>query len=66
VPEVPHDLRRIGYSARMSHDQNKPPSREGLSDAEVWEWTGDHWRVRRIPPFEEPNPGGSPAPVDDP
>jgi hypothetical protein len=50
----------------MSQDQNTAPSREGLSDAEVWEWADDHWRVRRIPPFEEPNPGGSPAPVDDP
>jgi hypothetical protein len=43
-----------------------PPSREGLSDSEVWEWAGDHWRVRTIAPFEEPNAGGSPAPVDEP
>jgi hypothetical protein len=50
----------------MSEDQNAPPSRDGLSDSEVWEWTGDHWQVRHIPPLEEPNAGGSPAPVDDP
>jgi hypothetical protein len=50
----------------MSEDQNTPPSREGLSDAEVWEWTGDRWQVRTILPDEEPNAGGSPAPVDEP
>jgi hypothetical protein len=50
----------------MTEDQNQPPSREGLSDSEVWEWAGDRWRVRTIAPFEEPNDGGSPAPVDDP
>ncbi len=49
----------------MTEEQNVEPSREGLSDAEVWEWAGDHWRVRRIPALEEPNAGGSPAPVDD-
>jgi hypothetical protein len=50
----------------VSQSQDEPPTREGLSDAEVWEWTGEQWRVREIPAFEEPNPGGSPAPVDDP
>jgi hypothetical protein len=47
-------------------DQEHPPPREGLSDAEVWEWTGEQWQVRRIGAFEEGNPGGSPAPVDEP
>jgi hypothetical protein len=50
----------------MSEDQDHPPSRDGLSDSEVWEWVGDRWRVRRIEAFEEPNAGGSPAPVDEP
>jgi 3-oxoadipate enol-lactonase len=49
-----------------NEDQDHPPSREGLSDSEVWEWVGDHWRIRTIAGFEEPNRGGSPAPVDDP
>jgi hypothetical protein len=51
---------------RTNESQDHPPSREGLSDAEVWEWAEDHWRVRRIAAFEEPNAGGSPAPVDEP
>lgn len=50
----------------MSEVPSAPPSREGLADDEVWEWAGDHWRVRRIPPFEEPNAGGNPSPVDEP
>jgi hypothetical protein len=50
----------------MSEDQNSPPSREGLDADEAWEWSGDHWQVRRILPFEEPNAGGSPSPVEDP
>jgi hypothetical protein len=50
----------------VTEDQNHPPSRAGLSDAEVWEWVDDHWQVREIAPFEEPNAGGSPAPVDEP
>lgn len=42
-----------------------PPGRAGSRDVgKVWEWAGDHWRVREIPPFEEPNAGGSPAPTD--
>ena len=49
----------------MSDDPSSPPSREGLSDAEVWEWSEDHWQLRRIAPFEEPNAGGSPAPVEE-
>jgi len=49
-----------------SESQDHPPSREGLGDAEVWEWAGDRWRVRRIAAFEEPNAGGSPAPVEEP
>ena len=48
----------------MSEDQNAPPSRDDLSESEVWEWAGDHWRVRQIPLFEEPNAGDSPAPTD--
>jgi hypothetical protein len=48
----------------MSQDRNSPPSRDGLSDAEVWEWADDHWQVRAIPLFEEPNEGGSPAPTE--
>ena len=50
----------------MTEDLNSPPSREGLSDAEVWEWSEGHWRIREILPHEEPNRGGSPAPVDEP
>jgi hypothetical protein len=50
----------------VSEHRDEPPSREGLSDAEVWEWAQDHWRVRTIAPSEEPNAGGSPAPVDEP
>jgi hypothetical protein len=50
----------------MSESQDRPPPRDGLSDSEVWEWADDHWQVRRIAPFEEPNAGGSPAPVDEP
>jgi hypothetical protein len=47
-------------------DPDDPPSREGLGDADVWEWADGHWRVRRIGAFEEPNAGGSPAPVEEP
>ena len=48
------------------HDSvDDPPSRDGLGDSEVWEWVGDRWRVRTIAPFEEPNAGGSPAPVEE-
>lgn len=50
----------------MTDDPDTAPSREGLSDAEVWEWAEGHWRIRRIAPFEEPNRGGSPAPVEEP
>ena len=50
----------------MSESQDEPPSRDGLSDSEVGEWVGDSWQVRTIAPFEEPNAGGSPAPVDEP
>jgi hypothetical protein len=50
----------------VTESQDHPPSREGLSDSEVWEWVGDRWQIRRIAAFEEPNSGGSPAPVDDP
>jgi hypothetical protein len=49
-----------------SESQDLPPSRDGLSDAEVWEWAEGHWRVRTIAPFEETNAGGSPAPVEEP
>jgi hypothetical protein len=50
----------------VSDDQNNPPSRDGLGDDEVWEWADDHWEIRRILPFEEPNAGGSPAGVEEP
>jgi hypothetical protein len=50
----------------MNEDRNSPPSRAGLNDAEVWEWSGNHWQIRTILPFEEPNAGGSPAGVDEP
>ena len=48
------------------HDQDHPPSRDGLGDAEVWEWAEDHWEVRTIAAHEQPNAGGSPAPVEEP
>ena len=50
----------------MTEDRDNPPSRDGLTDAQVWEWAEDHWRVREIPPSEEPNKGGSPDPVGEP
>ncbi len=50
----------------MSQDPNSPPSREGLNDAEVWEWADDHWQIRTILATEEPNAGGSPAPAEEP
>jgi hypothetical protein len=50
----------------VSEDPNSPPSREGLTDAQVWEWADDHWQIREIRPHEEPNAGGSPAPVEEP
>jgi len=63
-------LESLGWTGagdeQRSGDQDHPPSREGLSDSEVWEWVGDHWRIRTITAFEEPNRGGSPAPVDEP
>jgi hypothetical protein len=46
-------------------DQDQPPSREGLSDAQAWVWDGDHWQVRRIGLLEEGNEGGSPSPGGD-
>ena len=55
-----------GTEGEQVGDQDHPPSRDGLSDSEVWEWVGDHWRIRTITAFEEPNRGGSPAPVDEP
>jgi hypothetical protein len=57
---------RTGYNSGVSDDQNNPPSRDGLGDDEVWEWADDHWEIRRILPFEEPNAGGSPAGVEEP
>jgi hypothetical protein len=50
----------------QEHDRDHPPSRAGLGDADVWEWVGDHWQVRRIGATEETNAGGSPAPVEEP
>jgi hypothetical protein len=50
----------------VTEDQDHPPPRDGLTDAQVWEWVDDRWRVRTIGATEEPNAGGSPAPVDDP
>lgn len=55
-----------GTEGEQYGDQDHPPSREGLTDSQVWEWVGDHWRIRTITAFEEPNRGGSPAPVDEP
>jgi hypothetical protein len=49
-----------------SDDRDAPPSRDGLTDAQVWEWVDGAWRVREIALFEEPNAGGSPAPVEEP
>lgn len=46
-------------------DRDHPPSREGMSDAEVWEWTDEGWQMRVIAAAEEPNLGGSPAPVEE-
>lgn len=46
-------------------DPNLPPSRDGLDDDEVWVWADDHWYVRRILATEDPNAGGSPAPVEE-
>jgi hypothetical protein len=56
----------VGNEPVVNQDPDRPPSRDGLTDAEVWEWTDGEWRVRVIGAFEEPNSGGSPAPVDDP
>jgi hypothetical protein len=50
----------------VTQDQDSPPGRDGLTDAQVWEWTGERWEIREIAAFEEPNAGGSPAPVDEP
>jgi hypothetical protein len=50
----------------VTEDQDTPPSREGLSDAQVWEWADDHWQIREIAPFEQTNVGGSPEPVEEP
>jgi hypothetical protein len=55
-----------GYPPIVTQDQDSPPDRDGLTDAQVWEWTGERWEIREIAPFEEPNAGGSPAPVDEP
>lgn len=52
--------------ALQGQDQDHPPSRDGLTDSQVWEWVGDHWRIRTITATEEPNRGGSPAPVEEP
>jgi hypothetical protein len=49
-----------------TQDRDHPPSRDGLTDAEVWEWTDDGWRVRTIAPDEEANAGGNPAPHEEP
>lgn len=46
----------------MSEDINHPPSREGLTDAQVWVWSGDHWQVRTLDPDEVTNAGGSASP----
>jgi 3-oxoadipate enol-lactonase len=59
-------LEALGSTGPGGQDQDHPPSREGLSESQVWEWVGDHWRIRTITAFEEPNRGGSPAPVDEP
>jgi hypothetical protein len=50
----------------VSEDQNRPPSRDGLSEDEVWQWCDDRWEIRRILPYEETNAGGSPAPAEEP
>jgi hypothetical protein len=55
-----------GYPPTVTQDQDSPPDRDGLTDAQVWEWTGERWEIREIAAFEEPNAGGSPAPVDEP
>jgi len=52
-------------STQNERDQEHPPPRDGLTDAQVWEWVGDRWQVREIGAFEEPNPGGSPAPAEE-
>ena len=49
----------------MTDDRDHPPPRDGLTDAQVWEWADDeHWQVREIAAFEHPNLGGSVDPVD--
>jgi hypothetical protein len=32
----------------VSEDPNSPPSREGLTDAQVWEWADDHWQTSQV------------------
>lgn len=53
-------------SSAEHDDPARPPSREGLSDAQVWEWSGDRWQLRSIGAAEEPNLGGSVSPLPEP
>ncbi len=55
-----------GEGNDVVQDRDDPPSRKGLTEAQVWEWAEDHWQVREIAPDEHTNLGGSPEPVEEP
>lgn len=60
MPEQP------GRRNDVTQDQNDPPSRDDLTEAQVWEWAEDHWQIREIAPDEQTNVGGSPESVEEP
>ena len=50
----------------MSEDQNAPPSRDGLSESQVWEWAGDHWRSARSHSSRSRMPAAARSPQTEP